>query len=229
MKISITLILLTVLTALDATAETRQLNFTDFNEVSVGSGIRMSINQGATYRVEAIGAAADLDRLRVTYLGSRLTFWIESSFLGLFQAGRINLNITLPALRKVQLSGGSDGVLGVQCGSAPFAAALSGGSRLSGQVACGAIQMALSGGSRVDLAGSGQSLLLDGSGGSRYELKDLQVKDVKSNLSGGSRATLNLEGGLDANLSGGSQITYFGNGALGIVRTSGGATVRRGL
>jgi len=228
-QIVITVTLLMMLIAVDAAAETRQLNFTDFDEVSVGYGMRVSINQGAMYRVEAIGSAADLDRLRVRHLGSRLTFSIESGFWGLLRAGRIDLNITLPALRKVELSGGSIGTLDVQRGSAPFAAALSGGSRLSGQVACGDIQISLSGGSRAGLSGTGHSLALDGSGGSRYELKNLPVKDVTSSLSGGSLATVTLNGGLNANLSGGSQITYFGNAALGAVRVSGGSSVHKGL
>ena len=221
--------LLVLLIAIDASAETRQLNFTDFDEISVGSGMRVSINQGAMYRVEAIGSVADLDRLRVTHPGSRLTFSIDSSFWGLFQSGRISLNITLPALRAVHLSGGSDGTLDVQRGSSSFAAALSGGSRLSGQLACGDIQLSLSGGSRVGLSGTGQALVLRGSGGSRYDLKDFPVKHMVSSLSGGSLATVTLDGEITADLSGGSHVTYFGNALLGAVRTSGGSRVRQGL
>src|SRR5437867_1850269 len=114
--------LLIMLIAIDASAETRQLNFTDFDEVSVGYGMRVSINQGTTYRVEAIGSAADLDRLRVKHLASRLIFSVNPGFWGLFQSGRISLNITLPALRKLDLSGGSDGTLDVQRGSSAFGA-----------------------------------------------------------------------------------------------------------
>ncbi len=184
-QIVITVTLLIILSAVDATAETRQLTFSDFDELSVASGTRVSINQGALYRIEAIGSAADLDRLRVGHQGNRLTFRIESGFWGFFPAGHIDLNITLPALRKVELSGGSLGTLDVKRGSTPFAAALSGGSRLSGQVAFGDIALSLSGGSRVGLSGTGHSQVLDGSGGSRYELKSLSVKDVTSDLSGG--------------------------------------------
>jgi len=129
----------------------------------------------------------------------------------------------------VELSGGSVGTLDVQRVSAPFAAALSSGSRLSGQLACGDIALSLSGGSRVEFSGSGQSLVLDGSGGSRYELKNLAVKHVTSDLSGDSLATVTLDGGLIANLSGGSQITYFGSATLGAVHASGGSSVRKGL
>jgi Putative auto-transporter adhesin, head GIN domain len=222
--------LLMTLITIDATAETKQLNFTDFDEISVGYGMQVSINQGAIYRIETIGSPADLDRLRVEHRGSRLTFTTDSGFWGLFQSSdRISLNITLPALRAVSLSGGSHGTLNVQRGSSAFAAALSGGSRLSGQLACGDIQMSVSGGSRVDLSGTGQRLVLHGSGGSRYELKNFPVKDVVSSLSGGSQATMTLEGKIDADLSGGSHITYFGNAAIAAVRANGGSRVQKGL
>ena len=228
-QFAVTVTLLSLLIAIDASAETRQLNFTDFDEVSVGHGMRVSINQGAMYRVEATGSAADLDRLRVNHRDSRLTFSIDPGFWGLFQSGRISLNITLPGLRKLDLSGGSDGTLDLQRGSSAFAAALSGGSRLNGQLTCGAIQLSLSGGSRVALSGTGQSLVLDGSGGSEYELRNFPVKHLVSNLSGGSQASVTLDGDIVGNLSGGSQITYFGNAALVAVQTSGGSRVRRGL
>jgi hypothetical protein len=220
--------LLLMLSAIDATAETRQLNFTGFDEVDVGGGMQVSIVQGATYRVEVTGSAADLDRLRTEHSGSRLTFSRQSGFWGSFQAGRISLNIILPALRTVKLSRGANATLAIPHGAA-FAAALSGGSRLTGQLACGDTILSLSGGSRVELSGSGQNLLLKGSGGSRYDLKTFSVTHVASSLSGGSQATVTLDGGLSANLSGGSHITYFGNAALAAVRASGGSKVQKGL
>jgi len=222
-------VLLMLFIAIDATAETRQLDFGNFDEVSVGSGMYVSISQGPMYRVEASGSAANLDRLRVEHSGSRLTFSIYTGVLGLFQTGRISLNITVPALRAVHLSGGSDGMLHVQHGSSAFAAALSGGSKLSGQLACSDIQLSLSGGSRVNLSGTGQSLVLKGSGGSKYELKDFPVRYMVSTLSGGSQATVTLDGEIVANLSGGSDVTYFGNAVLAAVRASGGSKVRKGL
>jgi hypothetical protein len=81
----------------------------------------------------------------------------------------------------------------------------------------------------VDLSGAGQGLVLKGSGGSQYDLKAFPVKHVASSLSGGSQATVTLDGTIDADLSGGSHITYFGDAALAEVRTSGGSKVQKGL
>jgi len=44
-QIVIAVTLLMMFIAADAIAETRQLNFTDFDEVSIGYGIRVFINQ----------------------------------------------------------------------------------------------------------------------------------------------------------------------------------------
>src|SRR5438552_13375340 len=91
--------LLVMVIAIDASAETKQLDFGHFDEVSVSGGMHVSISQGAMYRVEATGSAADLDRLRVNQSGSRLMFSMYSGLLGFFpSSGRISLNITLPTL-----------------------------------------------------------------------------------------------------------------------------------
>jgi hypothetical protein len=226
---SILLTFLIVLIAVDATAESRQLNFADFDEVSAGSAMRLTINQGPMYRVEADGSAGDLDRLRVGHVGSRLTFSLESSFWSLLDTGQIRLNITVPALRKLELSGSSTGSLNIQCGSAPFEAHLSGASALSGQMLCGDIQLSLSGAGKVELSGAATNLVLHGSGASRYELKNLAVKHVASSLSGASVATITVDGTLEAELSGASQVSYFGNATLGAIRASGHSSVRKGL
>ena len=223
----VTVASLIMLTATAAFPETKQLDFGHFDEVGVSGGIHVSISQGATYRVEATGSAADLDRLRVQQSGSRLIFSRHSGFGNFFASGKISVNITLPALRAVGLSGGSDATLAIPNGSA-LAAILSGGSRLSGSLACSDIQLSLSGGSRVDLSGTGQNMVLHGSGGSHSELKAFPVKHLTSSLSGGSHATVTINGAIDGELSGGSHITYFGNADLATVRTSGGAKVQKG-
>jgi hypothetical protein len=194
----------------DAAAETQTFNYTDFDEVGVASGMRVSIKQGNTYQITANGSSEDLRRMEVRHSGSRLEFSMPSSFLSWIRSGRISLDITMPALRRLSLSGGSEGDLTMQIGSQPFRANLSGGSRLGGDIRSGDIELNLSGGSRVRLSGSGQRLSVSGSGGSNFELSDLAVTDVRGSLSGGS------------------DVTYHANARLGSVNTSGGSDARRG-
>jgi hypothetical protein len=221
--------LLPVLVVANAAAETKKVNFKDFDEIAVGSGMHLSITQGETFRVEVTGALRDLDRLDVQQTEGHLKFSINSGWAWSSKTGRIDVAITLPALQRLDLSGGSQGTVSMQIGSKSFAADLSGGSSLSGQLSCGDIDLNLSGGSRADLSGIGGRLKVSGSGGSKYELKDFPVKNMRANLSGGSRVTVAVNGELSANMSGGSLITYYGNAALGSVSASGGSRIHQGL
>lgn len=211
-----------------AAAETRTLNFTNFDQVSVGSGMHVSINQGESYRVEATGAPEALERLEMDQKGSRLEFWLDHGWTWWRRSGRISLDITLPRLRKLDLSGGSQGSLDIQTGSGSFSADLSGGSFLNGQLSCGNGELSLSGGSEVELSGSGEDLIIDGSGGSEYDLQDFPARNLNASLSGGSRAAVTLNGSLNADLSGGSEVVYYGNATMAAVSSSGGSKVRKG-
>jgi hypothetical protein len=85
--------------AVPATAaftETRTMNFADFSEVGVGSGMRVSITQGENYRVEGSGDSGDLDRLRIRQNRDLLEFSIQSNWFGGIHAGPIAIDITLP-------------------------------------------------------------------------------------------------------------------------------------
>ena len=210
-RIVLSLILLTTVVVAEAAAETRTFNFTNFDEVRVGSGMRVSIRQGSTYQVTATGAPEDLNRLEARNTGGHVEFQMQSNFLQWFRSGRITLDITMPALRRLGLSGGSEGDIPImQIGAEHFRADLSGGSRLNGEIRSGDIDLNLSGGSRATLSGFGQRLSVSGSGGSNFDLRDLAVTDVRGSLSGGS------------------DVTYHQNANLGNISTSGGSQARRG-
>jgi putative autotransporter adhesin-like protein len=216
-----------VLSSNVAFAETRTLNFADFSEIGVGSGMRVSISQGERYQVEATGDPRDLDRLRIKQYRDVLEFTIQSHWLSGPHVGPIALEITLPSLRKLNLSGGTRGSLN-QFTVDRFSANLSGGSELQGHLNSGDLDLNASGGSRIALSGTSKRLKVAGSGGSGLEAKELAVTDVKASLSGGSWVVVNMNGELEAQLSGGSHVTYYGSGTLGSVAASGGSRVRKG-
>lgn len=207
-RFSLGLILTMALAMVEAAAETRTLNFSDFDEVSVGWGMRVAIKQGSTYQVSATGRPEDLQRLQVRQTGKSLQFSMPPNFQ--FRKEPISLAITMPALRSLELSGGSAGNFTMDIGSQPFKSDLSGGAELRGQIRSGNIDLNLSGGSQVTLSGSGQRLSINGSGGSVFELGALVVTQLNGSLSGGSEAT------------------YYKDAKLGPVDTSGGSQLRKG-
>ncbi len=69
---------------------------------------------------------------------------------------------------------------------------------------------------------------VNGSGGSQLQLEALSVNNADINLSGGGRATINVNGALDVNLSGGSHVTYIGEPTSIDTNLSGDSTVSKG-
>lgn len=77
----------------------------------------------------------------------------------------------------------------------------------------------------IELDGSANNLRISASGGSQLELSNFSAHNASVNLSGGSSASINPDGRLDADLSGGSHILYVGDPIMGIINMSGGSTV----
>jgi len=98
---------------------------------------------------------------------------------------------------------------------------------VTGNITAGDAYFDLSGGSQVNLQGTAEDLDINGSGGSQLELEAFSVNNADVNLSGGGRATINLDGILDVNLSGGSRVTYIGEPTLGDINLSGDSTVSK--
>ena len=120
----------------------------------------------------------------------------------------LKIKITMPTINRIELSGGSQGKIEDFSSANPFSIDLSGGSQLNGQ-------------------GSAGDLTIDASGGSQLHFADYFVQDVNIELSGGSQATINLDGTLDADLSGGSQLYYYGDPTLGEIETSSGSQIEK--
>jgi hypothetical protein len=114
-------------------------------------------------------------------------------------------------------------------GSDRFSANLSGGSQLNAKLNGGDIDLDASGGSKASLYGAGGRLNFNGSGGSSYDAKEFAVTSVSANMSGGSTATVRVNGDLSVNLSGASDVTYYGSAVLQSIKTSGGSKVRKGI
>ena len=103
-----------------------------------------------------------------------------------YQTSSLKVEITMPDINQLDLSGGSTGTVAGFNSSHGFAVAASGGSWAS-------------------ISGAASSLTIDASGGSHLDLSAFHVTSAQVNLSGGSWASVNLDGRLVVNASGGSQ------------------------
>lgn len=205
----------------DLTTETHDLS--DFTRIEAQSGFQLEVIMSSTFSIEITADDNVHEYIEVEKSGDTLSIRLRGTRF--YHSVNLSAKITMPNLYKIELSGGSQASITGFSSSHDFEADLSGGSRLSGDITAGDADFELSGGSQVNLEGVGDDLFIDASGGSQLDLEDFPIDDASIHLSGGSRATINISGTLDADLSGGSRVLYVGEPDLGDIDLSGDSTV----
>ena len=185
---------------------TKEELFTDFTGVDAGSGFNVEISKASSYSVIVTADDNVMEYIEVSKSGDTLRIGVNWGTS--LRSATLKIQITMPDLTRIELSGGVQGKITDFISSNPFSIELSGGSQLTGQ-------------------GSAGELTIDGSGGSQLHFADYSVQDVNIELSGGSQATINLDGTLNADLSGGSQLYYYGEPTLGEIETSSGSQIEK--
>ena len=188
------------------TPTTQQVSLADFTAVTVDSGFNFVITQASSYRVTVTVDNNLVDYLQVTKEGTTLSVGFKPGYS--IQSASPKVVITMPDLSRLELSGGARGT------STGFSSSHD-------------LSISASGGGSLVMGGQAASLTIDASGGSQLDLSDFRVGSAHVDMSGGSQATLNLDGRLDANLSGGCHLYYVGNPMMGDINTSGGSVISR--
>jgi ribosomal protein L40E len=205
---------------------TQEKFFSDFSVVEVGSEFEVEITQSNSYSIKITADDNILDYVEVFKTSDTLTIRLKLGYS--YQSTTLSAKITMPTLYELELSGGTHGTVEGFSSSHEFVLGLSGGSSLTGDFMTSEDgQFTLSGGSTLSIDGAANDLRITGSSGSHLELSNFTVHNANVDLSGGSHATVNLDGRLDADLSGGSTLLYIGDPALGDIDTSGGSTIGR--
>jgi hypothetical protein len=186
----------------EVTTEPRQVD--TFTAIDVGGGIRLIAAAGQPQSV-AVRAQPNILPLIVMEV-SNGTLRVTSSERFTTTEG-VEVNVSVPTLSALTLSGGSNG-------------------QASGIVGT-ELTVTLSGGSRLDATGTIESLTLNGSGGSRAELEQLAAATVAVDLSGGSVAIVQASQEVQGSASGGASLTVAGEATLNVQATGGASVVRR--
>lgn len=209
-------------------SDSKTYDYKDFTTVGVSSGMQLFVTQSDNYSITVRGASNDIDDLLVEQRGGSIRFRFERNGWFGGHHGTVQIEITMPKLTSLGLSGGASAKISMDIGSENFSAGLAGESELKGNLNCGDINLATSGSSEITLDGKCGDMKLAGSGGSEYHLRNFSAESVKAALSGGCEATVNMNGRLSFSGSGGSDLTYYGHAELGSIRSSGGSGVSRG-
>jgi hypothetical protein len=205
---------------------TEDYDISDFDRVDISYGYRAQITQGEAFDVVLRVDDNVLKYLEVAKRGGILHIGMKPGRTYTFINVTLEAKITMPALNGVALGGGGNAAIsGFRSGHA-FAADVSGGSDLSGDLVCGQAILNVSGGSEATLSGSAGDLTAEVSGGSKADLSAFAVENANIEASGDGEVIVNVSGRLNAEASGDSRVYYLGNPTLGRIEASRGSEIR---
>ena len=204
--------------------DTRTFNNTGFNELNISSALDVHLTQGNTYSVKAVGKAEDLEKVQVTQQGDELTVGLKG---GLSRTGKIELHITLPTLRDIDISGAvTMTATNDFTAASDFSADVSGASKLTMPLTANKASFDISGAGYVNISGKINKLEVDVEGGSNADMLNLTANEANIQASGASKARVNVTGSIEAEASGASSIEYSGNPTVRKSETSGASKIK---
>jgi hypothetical protein len=225
--------------------EAKEFDFSGLTRVAVAHAFQVDITRADSFFVSITLDDNLFEYLDIKKIGDTLHIGLETDVT--YRKTTQRATITMPDLRRLELSGASRGdisgfssahslwleasgasylsIENVEAGDTQFN--ISGASRVSGNIEIADGNFDVSGASTVELEGAAHDVLMDVSGASTMRLADFAVTNAGIELSGASKATVNVSSRLDIDASGASRLDYLGNPTLGTVSVSGESTIRQ--
>ena len=204
---------------------TRTFDYDNFTILDVHHGFYVDVTRADEFSIEIIIDDNLLEYLEVDKSGNTLKIRLQQP--PEYRNVTLEANITMPDVSKLDLSGGSHTKITDFNLLHSLTIDLSEGSHFDGNISATDVDMEISGGSHLNLTGSADNLNLVGSGGSHLTMGSFIVDDAIVKITGGSEATINVNGKLDIEVSGGSRVVYDGEPAISDVNLSGGSTLKK--
>lgn len=180
-----------------------------FTGVDAGDGVKIVVTYGAVQEVSVEAPENFMPYITTTVSGNKLVIERDQLFTGF--SDKITIHITTNNLVYIKLSGASQ-LTSSDAFSAGFINAnLSGGARLTFNVAVNNLYIEASGGSSATISGTANNVNLNGiSGGSSFKGFGLSANNLTLLASGGSNLEVKVNNQLNVTASGGSIIKYKG-------------------
>ncbi len=223
---------------------TKEMNFTDFTYLEIGSVFEVEIVESGSY-LTAITADDNLfDYIKVSQEGETLKIRLTPTYN--YSGVTLRAKITMPKISGLHLYGATKGTIKGFQSSNNFNLQLSGASHLDMDMGAGDTKFEISGATgvtgtleaqdiefrvseagRVELEGSADKMTLNASGASKLKLADFPIDQADVTLSGASEATIRVSGRLDVILTGASRLYYKGDPMIGNIMVSDTSTIER--
>ena len=205
--------------------ETEAYAFSDFTEIEIGSAFEFEIQQSSSYEISITADDNVMEYVQVSQVGQTLKIGLRT--VTWFGPATLRASVAMPELLGLTVSGASRGDIYDFSSTEDVDIAVSGASRVNGDITAGDIEFDISGASNIQLEGSANNMVASVSGASRFNLGSFTVNNADVNFSGASSGTINLNGRLDADLSGASRLSYIGEPTMGDINTSGASTISK--
>jgi hypothetical protein len=205
--------------------ETEQYAFANFTRVEISSAFEFQIRQSSSYGINVTADDNVIDHVQISQDGQTLK--IRVGGVPSFRRVTLKASVTMPQLGGLTVSGASHGTVSDFNSTEAVSIAVSGASRVTGDITAGNVEFDISGASTIQLEGSANDMVASVSGASRFNLDDFTVNNADVNFSGASSGTINLNGRLDADLSGASRLLYIGEPTMGTINRSGASTLSK--
>lgn len=196
--------------------ESKNISLTNFNQVSVASGIDLYLTQSNSENIKVSTHKDLLENVVVEKNGTSINIKYKNNqgWGRMFKGQSIKVYMNYKNLNSITASGGSD-VFGENTIKTPkLAIRASGGSDISLDILADDLEVEVSGGSDAKLKGKVKNMIIQTSGGSDVDAYGLISDYAKVTASGGSDANVYVNKGLEASASGGSDVNYKGNANL---------------
>jgi hypothetical protein len=196
-----------------------------FQGVEVSGGIDLYLTSGPESVSVSASSETVRDHIITEVVHGTLRIHLEENWSRGIRGSNMKAYVSLPALKNLGASGGSDVFLQNEITGTDIDIDLSGGSDLKGKLSCTNLEIKQSGGSDVSLSGNVQKLKVEASGGSDLEGYGLVTDYANLSSSGGSDSKLTVNKELYIVASGASDVSYKGAATVKQVNTSGSSSV----
>jgi hypothetical protein len=173
---------------------TTTFDFTDFTAIEIENHFELEITYAETYSITISGAEKVLDRLEVNKSGDTLKVGLNDRVLFWFWNSSPKAVITLPDLRRLDVSGASHGFVSGFKSAHDFAMELSGASNLDIDMETADFRAKISGASDADFTLIAGNFAAEASGASTLN-GNVDAAGTDIELSGASHARLTGSGG----------------------------------
>ena len=227
---TLSLLLLILLYVLPAhSQQTKTLALSNFQEVSVASGIDLYLSQGNSEQVKVVAHEDLINDVIIEKTGKSLIIRYKNnvSWGRIIKGQSIKVYVTCKTITGITASGGSDVYSQNTLKANTLNIKASGGSDVKVTIVTQNLELTTSGGSDVDLKGTATNMTATASGGSDINALELLVEYAKVHASGGSDANVNVSKGLEAGASGGSDVNYKGNASVNKTSSSKSGDVKK--